>query len=687
MIYYINAVNLLFLLIFNNFIFSQSLPIKEQYDAIEDKLPNNLGLYKFINSTSSSNYPEFNGDSVPTYDALLGDRFADVFASFLTMYKTTGDKGYLHKFISQTYFVQQFRNDKQIGGVNPNKGWWQMTKNTERIYYDGVTIWPMAEYCFKIKYDPDFMAIANTPLPSCTSLDINCTIKWPSTNIVTYGDYANWLAERVHETLKWYIDNGYYSLQHGFKNNPFNIPQFNYPIQINQQAGFAASLFYIGAFYKNSNQNISNMYLQFSKKLAQKYKGIKLVYKKKNNNACVPSVQPVFQVYSQQTNAYTWHTNGWETHTVPNPLNDCYNEQNPRIATGYWEDISHGALSLVFPLAVYAYQQQFWGQTYFTQTDMQRFANTLTKLLYFNNNGKTDFYFSVNTGNNLCYICPDNLENGLPVAYNESNRRTALMWGNLDEHDLQNQQVYNLLLNYYAITLDGQNDNAAGKITEGNHYLGLSYLIQNQWQKECVNLSLYKRNMVYNQDFTVKNNISVEPNSNSIYNSPESYAEPKISTAEFTIEPGVTVNMLAGEEIHLADGFHAKAGSNFHAGINPNMCTDGGRVAGGNTGHDITLHEPLNINENLMGNEEVSIEKPKQQWLVFPNPAQQELNVLGSIDENVQLILLDMSGRTIWQHNFASTFYTADISALEQGIYILQISTSKQIQTEKIFVR
>ncbi|CAG0993267.1 hypothetical protein FLAV_02427 [Flavobacteriales bacterium] len=355
--------------------FSQHLMIKEQYDALEDISPNNMGIYKFINATDIENFPIFDyGNNqtvkISNYDDLLGDRFAYVFASFLTMYKTTGDKAYLHKFISQTYFVQQFRNDKQIGGVNPNKGWWQLTKNTEQIYYDGVTIWPMAEYCFKMKYDPDFMAIANTPLPSCTSLDINCTIKWPSTNIITYGDYANWLAERVHETLKWYIDKGYYSLQHGFKNNPFNLPQFNYPIQINQQAGFAASLFYIGAFYKNSNQNISNMYLQFSKKLAQKYKGIKLVYKKKNNNACVPSVQPVFQVYSQQSNAYTWHTNGWENHTVPNPLNDCYNEQNPRIATGYWEDISHGALSLVFPLAVYPYQQQFWNQTLFTQTDM-----------------------------------------------------------------------------------------------------------------------------------------------------------------------------------------------------------------------------------------------------------------------------------------------------------------------------
>lgn len=331
--------------------------------------------------------------------------------------------------------------------------------------------------------------------------------------------------------------------------------------------------------------------------LAQQYKGNTKIYKKINNHACVPLFQPIFTLYSQQTNAYTWHTNGWETHTVPNPLNDCYSAPNPHIASGYFEDVSHGAVTLAFPIAVYAYQQQFWNQTLFTKTDMQRFANTLTKLLYYNNNsGQTDFYFSVNTGNNLCYICPDNLENGLPVAYNESNRRTALMWGNLDEHDLQNQQVYNLLLNYYAITLDGQNDNAAGKIAEGNHYLGLSYLIQNQWQKECVNLSLYKRNMVYNQDFTVKNNISVEPNSNSIYNSPESYAEPKINTAEFTIEPGVTVNMLAGEEIHLADGFHAKAGSNFHAGINPNMCTDGGRVSGGNTGHEVqTAQEPIEI--------------------------------------------------------------------------------------------
>lgn len=94
--------------------------IKEQYDEIED-MPYNLNLDKFLFSININNFPlDINEDSVITYDALLGDRFAHVFSSFLTMYKTTGDKGYLHKFISQTYFVQQFRNDKQIGGVNPN---------------------------------------------------------------------------------------------------------------------------------------------------------------------------------------------------------------------------------------------------------------------------------------------------------------------------------------------------------------------------------------------------------------------------------------------------------------------------------------------------------------------------------------------------------------------------------------
>lgn len=105
--------------------FSQHLMIKEQYDALEDISPNNMGIYKFINATDIENFPIFDyGNNqtvkISNYDDLLGDRFAYVFASFLTMYKTTGDKAYLHKFISQTYFVQQFRNDKQIGGVNPN---------------------------------------------------------------------------------------------------------------------------------------------------------------------------------------------------------------------------------------------------------------------------------------------------------------------------------------------------------------------------------------------------------------------------------------------------------------------------------------------------------------------------------------------------------------------------------------
>lgn len=173
--------SLLVILQINQNLLSQSLKVKETYDLLEKNIYN-MNLYSLIDSVNVNKIPLKDTIVVPIYDALLGDRFAHVFSSFLTMYKTTGDKGYLHKFISQTYFVQQFRNDKQMGGVNPNKGWWQIVKDgnlTQQIYFDGNTISPMAEYCFKIKYDPDFIAIANTPLPSCTSLDIDCAIKWP----------------------------------------------------------------------------------------------------------------------------------------------------------------------------------------------------------------------------------------------------------------------------------------------------------------------------------------------------------------------------------------------------------------------------------------------------------------------------------------------------------------------------
>lgn len=640
--------------------------IKENFDYLCDY--NNLYNWEYLFFKKTEQNP-----LLPINNSLnnrLGDRYADVLSALLLMYETTGDKAYLVKFVALTYHIQV--NLRQDNGVISYPGWRDfLNDDYNQHQQDGNTIAPMAEYVYLLKNNNQ---LYNTPLPPINVLGNTFdALIYPANsaniaeNIYTYGGFAEWLSTQILQTLNSYLNNqpSYFTNQTGFRyiETPLNKTSHNSAIDINQQGGFSKALLYMGLALND------NQLLQKSFKIAQLYKS-SVVFLDHCFNGSIKMLYnaPVMQT---SNNAYWWYHRGWSV-----TKHEC---NKPKIFTKNFsdyiewvDDISHALNVLALPLSMHKTNNT----QFFTNTDMVKWHNTFTQLIHKGGNN-----FSANVlGFDDAYPC------GGTCVPNQF-KYTALGYAPFsvfDDLPGATGSIYTTLMNLYDTDIKF---NSETKITDGNQYLGVAELTNEQWNRECVNLSLYKRNMVYNQDFTVKNNISVEPNSNSIYNSPESYAEPKISTAEFTIEPGITVNMLAGEEIHLADGFHAKAGSNFHAGINPNMCTDGGRVAGGNTGHDITLHKPLNINENLMGNEEVSIEKPKQQWLVFPNPAQQELNVLGTIDENVQLTLLDMSGRTIWQHHFAGTFYTADVSNLEQGIYILQINTSKHIQTKKIFVR
>lgn len=574
---------------------SQALRLKESYDSLKQNGRNNaLALYTLINKVDSNNKPQYKDGAgnicyEESYDQILGDRMGYVFSSYLIMYKTTGDKAYLNQFISETFFVQQFRNDKQSNANHP--GWWQIrdlcedvTIGTRQMYWDGKIIKPMAEYCFRILYDSSFSAIANMPIPKCSVVFSNkhlgiddCNTKWPPSTIVTYKDYANWLAERVSETLNWYLNNGYWDVDLTFKQLPTDV----LALQINQVANYGSALFYIGAYYSGFCQNITpclntyttaNDYLFKAKKIAERYKG-KANKVSNINGICTPQSVNVFELYDSITNAYVWHTNGWETFSDFDegctifPRGHCAGKINPsQVAGTYWEDIGHGSEVIDFPLSVFEYQNQFWGTTVFDSTDMQRFANTLTRLLYYmNKDGKPDFYYSVHTGDNNCYVCDDDKGGGKEKPY-EPNRIASLAWAPLQSYDASadSNNVYHVLMNYYNNTLNSNPDN----ISEGNHYLGLAFLTQLQWEKECVNLNLYNRSVNYDQDFWTKNNLLI----NSLINPlPASYADPVISNRTFTIESGVNSSIYAGKEIIISGEAEFKAGSEVRVYINQDL--------------------------------------------------------------------------------------------------------------------
>jgi hypothetical protein len=79
-------------------------------------------------------------------------------------------------------------------------------------------------------------------------------------------------------------------------------------------------------------------------------------------------------------------------------------------------------------------------------------------------------------------------------------------------------------------------------------------------------------------------------------------------------------------------------------------------------------------------------------WQVYPNPAHGSTTL--HINKNlgkVQLTLTDALGKKVYQQQIASTTagqqVTVPVQNLAKGIYLLQVSTGKDTQTEKIVVQ
>ena len=71
------------------------------------------------------------------------------------------------------------------------------------------------------------------------------------------------------------------------------------------------------------------------------------------------------------------------------------------------------------------------------------------------------------------------------------------------------------------------------------------------------------------------------------------------------------------------------------------------------------------------------------QLRVYPNPAQQTLNIANPTHQAISVCLYDNVGRLLRQQNANQTI-TLDITDLPNGLYYTKISTAKSIQVTKI---
>ena len=167
----------------------------------------------------------------------------------------------------------------------------------------------------------------------------------------------------------------------------------------------------------------------------------------------------------------------------------------------------------------------------------------------------------------------------------------------------------------------------------------------------------------------------------------------------FTVEPGADVTVRAGSQIRLLPGFHAKAGSKFHAKIDPDI--DYGTLLESKTTEPAPLaviennpysgivydystdsyYSPKNINK-----QPDSIENPFT-VNIYPNPATNIVNIeISGVNEGIADIeIYNTMGNLIRKETIESNgIFSLNVSNLTQGIYYIRIIYKSAVISEKI---
>jgi hypothetical protein len=547
---------ILVLISFDRINAQKPLPIKEQYDFTNNKALFNgthVGILNYI----ESGYP-INGYA-------YGEQLGFVLESYINMYKTTGDKAYLIKFINEVLLIMSWRNTDY--------------KFNSLLYMDGILLWPMAHFSNFILYQEP--TLSNLIIPISI---LNIPTSTFSPNILpyqssyTYGYIANWLIQKQVETLDIIINDNWMGNDKGFKNSTSE----NSPAEINKQAGFGGALLYLGQLSTNipTYSGLAS-YLDKGAAIARLYYSNIDIEDHCTEFPCAPITynEPLLRISTG--NSYWWYHSGWRVveRECSGPsflsLCDAYGQEPDYFGyTQFVEDISHAVTTLILPQIAYELNLFTNGFYPFSNSEMVRFKNMFTKNIFDGNLTVPGFHNVVNGAdgpmfsNDACapYNCPINSFKYSSLSY--------MPLYKFDDGD--GSSVYDIVMRFY----ENEPYLSPSNISDGARYNGLAQTVSAQWDKECVDLTLYNRKVIYDQDFIVKNNLVVASQSSDDFYQPgdNSFAEPIINSDEFTIESGVTVNMVAGESINFKTGFHAKAGSNFHAYINPSSCTDGKSV-------------------------------------------------------------------------------------------------------------
>ena len=71
----------------------------------------------------------------------------------------------------------------------------------------------------------------------------------------------------------------------------------------------------------------------------------------------------------------------------------------------------------------------------------------------------------------------------------------------------------------------------------------------------------------------------------------------------------------------------------------------------------------------------------------FPNPAYNEINVYANGITIEKIEVTNINGQVVYDNTINAIDHKIDVSAFNEGIYFVKVSTAKGVQTNKVIVR
>lgn len=510
-------------------------------------------------------HPYFSTESIPyaTANENWYQAWGWTLLTYLRLYEATGDRDYLVKFVVHSdglvakklptgIFVTPYF---YIGPI-----WVADMDDDQWLHYSSELAKPMSEYVHLVLSDPELSDIV---LPS--------GLVPSALEGLTHGQYATALGSELLETLSYLASDYWLADYYGLGIMPPNA------CERHCRAGHCVTCFLDG--YWCDCKNVAQMNVQADLAVAIYY----LVASGITYNTNLKSKADLITDYFKLRLTTYPGSSGTSKTWFGAPDQDGE-------AAGYREDVAHGASTIQIPLSSYS----LFGDERFSSSDMEEFANTFCWNIWDRTNGviRNNVYGTDGDVDDEQVSCGHAILSAGMINFYAA--AEVLSWMPLHEYDPNDapNDIYSVLSTQAwklleddetAMLPTGHCVNNTAIFTGVQSYYGLSEVVKAQWQRECTNLTLYNRDLVYDQDFAVKHVLTVDPTPplgpDGITPITASFADPIITEPRFTVHAGITSQFRAGAAVVWEPGFEAEYGSTVEAVIDPLGCSMSVRMA------------------------------------------------------------------------------------------------------------